>query len=89
MRFELRDGFALPGALLALLVIAALVTGGAYAAMMEDRSSTSVDVGQRAFRAAERGMQDLMGTKTRPYFEDSVGVVGAVDTLGPVTFQMG
>ncbi|MDX1676003.1 MAG: hypothetical protein R3314_14510, partial [Longimicrobiales bacterium] len=47
------------------------------------------DVGQRAFRAAERGMQDLMGTKTRPYFEDSVGVVGAVDTLGPVTFQMG
>ena len=89
MRFEARDGFALPAALLALLVIAALVTGGAYAAMMEDRSSTSVDVGQRAFRAAERGIQDILGTKTRPYFEDSIGAVGTVDTIGPVTFQMG
>lgn len=89
MRFEARDGFALPAALLALLVIAALVTGGAYAAMMEDRSSTSVDVGQRAFRAAERGIQDILGTKKRPYFEDSIGAVGTVDTVGPVTFQMG
>lgn len=89
MRFETRDGFALPAALLALLIIAALVTGGAYRAMMEDRSSASVDFGQLAFHAAERGLQDFLGTKKRPYFEDSVGVVGAVDTIGPVTFALG
>lgn len=87
MRF--RDGFALPGALLALLIIAAMVTGGAYTAMMEGRSSTSVDFSQMAFLAAERGLQDILGTKTRPYFEDDVGPVGAVDTIGPVPFQLG
>ncbi len=85
---RMRDGFALPGAILALLIIAALVTGGAYAAMLEDRSSTSVDFSQKAFLAAERGIQDVLGTKTRPYFE-AIGPVGAVDTIGPVTFAVG
>lgn len=79
-----RDGFALPATLLALVIVGALVTGGVYAAMEHDRSSANSRVGQEAFLAAERGLEDLLGYKNRIYFQDSVGVVGAADTIGPV-----
>ncbi len=85
----MRDGFALPAALLALIVVGGLVTAGAYAAMTEDRSSVNADFGQKAFSAAERGLQDVLGTKTRPYFEDEVGGVGQADTIGPVAITVG
>jgi hypothetical protein len=81
---EHRGGFALPAALLALVVVGALVTGGLYAAMEEDRSSANLEHGSHAFLAAEQGMQQLLGTKTKPYFQDSVGAVGTADTVGPV-----
>lgn len=83
-----REGFALPAALLALIVVGALVTGGMYAAMEEDRSSANVDHGHLAFLAAERGLADVFGTKTRPYFQDEIGPVGAVDTIGPVAITV-
>lgn len=87
-RTALRDGFALPAALLALIVVGGLVTAGAYAAMVEDRSSSNVDFGQKAFIAAERGMQDLLGTRTRPYFE-AIGGIGNADVIGPVAITVG
>ncbi|HUG41497.1 MAG TPA: hypothetical protein VMM12_13500 [Longimicrobiales bacterium] len=83
-----RSGFALPAALLALVIVGALVTGGVYAAMEEDRSSANVQFGQHAFLAAERGLEDLLGTKTRLYFQDTMGVPGTTDTLGPVAVEI-
>ena len=85
---EQRGGFALPAALLALVVVGALVTGGLYAAMEEDRSSANVEHGSHAFMAAEQGMHQLLGTKTKPYFQDSVGAVGTADTVGPVAVSV-
>lgn len=85
----MREGFALPAALLALIVVGGLVTAGAYAAMTEDRSSLNADFGQKAFTAAERGLQDVLGTKTRPYFEEEVGGVGEEDIIGPVAITVG
>lgn len=79
-----RGGFALPAALLALVIVGALVTGGVYAAMEEDRSSANVQHGSHAFMAAQRGLEDLLGIKNRIYFQDSVGAVGQADTIGPV-----
>lgn len=84
----IKDGFALPAALLALVVVGALVTGGVYAAMEEDRASANVDHGHHAFMAAERGLEDIYGTKTRPYFENDVGPVGTADTIGPVAITV-
>jgi type II secretory pathway pseudopilin PulG len=78
-----RNGFALPAALLAMVIVGALVTGGVYAAMQQDRTSANAHHGQAAFMAAERGLDDILGTRTRPYFE-SIGPVGTVDVIGPV-----
>lgn len=83
-----RDGFALPATMLALVIIGALVTGGAYTAMMTDRSSANAATGRQAYLAAERGLEDLLGTKNRIYFEDSVGAPGAVDTIGPFSIKV-
>ncbi|NIP80993.1 MAG: hypothetical protein GWM90_17965, partial [Gemmatimonadetes bacterium] len=79
-----RDGFALPAALLALVIVGALVTGGVYAAMEEDRTSTNAGYSQQAFLAAEWGLEEVLGTLTRPYFEN-MGIVGQADTIGPVS----
>lgn len=89
MGMNRRNGFALPATLLALVVVGALVTGGVYAAMEHDRTSGNADVGQLAFRAAERGLDDLMGTWLRADFEKNVPVVGQVDTVGPVAVTIG
>ena len=82
-----RTGFALPAALLAIVIVGALVTGGVYAAMEEDRSSGNVQFGNHAFLAAERGLEDLMGTKDRPYFQN-MGAVGTADVIGPVAVDI-
>jgi hypothetical protein len=79
-----QDGFALPATMLALVVIGALVTGGLYTAMQNDRGSANAQLGNYAFLAAERGLEDVMGYRTRVYFEDSVGAPGTVDVIGPV-----
>lgn len=83
-----RNGFALPATMLALVVIGALVTGGLYTAMQNDRASASSRMGSYAFMAAERGLEDVMGFKNRIYFEDSVGVAGRADTIGPVPVEV-
>ena len=84
------DGFALPATLLAVVVIGALVTTGLLSAMQADRSSASARIGNHAFLAAERGLEDMMGLKNRIYLEDSVGVAGVgADTVGPVAVTVG
>lgn len=57
-----REGFALPVALLAMMVVGALVTGGFYASSQESRISVSADVASQAFHVAEYGLNEKLGT---------------------------
>lgn len=57
-----RDGFALPVALLAMMVIGAIVTGGFYASSQASRISNSTDLGSQAFYVAEYGLEEKLGT---------------------------
>jgi hypothetical protein len=59
-----RDGFALPFALLAMVVIGAIVTGGFYVASQEGRVSMSSDLGAQGLNAAEYGLETAFGTWT-------------------------
>lgn len=85
----MRDGMALPATLLALVIVAALVTGGLYTAMENDRTSGNAEVGQYALLAAERGLDDLMGTWLRSDFQTNLPTVGSTSTLGPVSVTVG
>jgi hypothetical protein len=57
-----RPGFALAGALLALVVIGAIVTGGFFAASQEGRVGDSTRYAGEAFYLAEAGIQEAVGT---------------------------
>ncbi|MDT8367894.1 MAG: hypothetical protein RQ745_01715 [Longimicrobiales bacterium] len=54
------DGFALPAAILALIVVGVLVTGGFYMARQETRIGTASANSALAFYLAERGVTDVM-----------------------------
>jgi hypothetical protein len=57
-----REGFALPVALMAMVLIGAIVTGGFYAASQENRISLSNDLGALAMYVAEYGLDEVLGT---------------------------
>lgn len=59
---SMREGFALPMALLAMMVIGAIVTGGFYASSQGSQISTSTDLGSQAFYVAEYGLNEALGT---------------------------
>lgn len=61
-RTSLRDGFALPVTIFALVAIGAIVTGGFYVSGQENRISMSTDLGEEAFTVAEYGLQTVLGT---------------------------
>ncbi|MEJ2679336.1 MAG: hypothetical protein P8174_09725 [Gemmatimonadota bacterium] len=84
-----RTGFALPAALLALVIVAALVTGGFLAASHEDQVSSSTRYADQAFLVAERGIQNVIGLKRRQFYEDSIGAIGDSVVLGPDTISVG
>lgn len=54
------QGFALPAAVLSLLVVGVLVTGGFYMAQQEQRIGIAGENAQRALYMAERGMNDVL-----------------------------
>jgi hypothetical protein len=54
---HVRDGFALPAALLAMIVIGAIVTGGFYMSSQAQSVSISTDLGAQAMHVAEYGLQ--------------------------------
>lgn len=58
------EGFVLAAAVLALVVVGALVTGGFYAAHQESRIGYSSQFAADAFLAAERGLNEVIGTWT-------------------------
>lgn len=80
-----RDGFALPVALLAIMVIGAIVTGGFYASSQESRISTSTDLGNQAFYVAEYGLEEAIGT----WGNDNLTAVDTVATLDPEQVSSG
>jgi hypothetical protein len=55
-----RGGFALPVALLALVVVGVLVTGGFYMAQQESRIGIASQNGAMAFYIAEQGMNEVL-----------------------------
>lgn len=56
------DGFALPVALMAIMVIGALVTGGFYASSHDGRTRAGTDLSDQAFHVAEYGLESALGT---------------------------
>lgn len=80
-----RDGFALPVALLAILVIGAIVTGGFYASSQESRVSMSADLGNQAFYVAEYGLEEALGT----WKNDVLAGVTATKAFSPVDVYAG
>lgn len=66
---EERQGFALASAVLALVVVGAIVTGGFYAASQEHEVSTSTRHGMNAFYIAENGLQTVLGTWDKDRYE--------------------
>lgn len=57
-----RDGFALPVAVFALVIVGVLVTGGFYMARQETRIGIASAHAQSAFYMAERGLFHVLGT---------------------------
>lgn len=56
------DGFALPAAIFALVVVGVLVTGGFYLARQETRIGVASQFGTSAFYLAERGLGEVVET---------------------------
>lgn len=67
-RTRREEGFALAAAILAIVVLGALVTGGFFAASQEGRAAMSAYSGTEAFYMAEQGLNELMGTWHRAQF---------------------
>jgi hypothetical protein len=57
-----REGFALAGAVLAMVLVGAIVTGGFYAAHQESQVTRSTELGDLAQYIAETGLETIMGT---------------------------
>ncbi len=74
-----RDGFALPVALLAMIIIGAIVTGGFYASSQEARVSMSTELGAQAFYVAEYGLDQILASGRTADFN---GVVAPEDWGG-------
>jgi len=53
-------GFALPAAVFALVIAAALIVGSTFVARQELRIGTAIEQGTEAFYLAERGMNEVM-----------------------------
>jgi hypothetical protein len=68
-KHEDAEGFAVPAALLALVIVGAVITGGFFIASQASLTSGSADRSRQAFYAAEQGIQQVLGTWTRADFE--------------------
>jgi len=88
---RLREGFALPMALFAMIIIGVIVTGGFYVSSQEHRVSISTDLGAQALNMAEYGLDQAIGTWPSAALGGAVGAVQTFDAL-PVmngTAQLG
>lgn len=60
MDIQTQRGFALPAAVLGLVVVGVLVTGGFFIARQEQRIGSASENGTQAFYVAERGLAETM-----------------------------
>lgn len=78
-----REGFALAAAVLAMLVVGAIVTGGFYAASQESSIAKSTDAGNMAFYIAETGLNATLASAQARTLENMAD--GATDNSGSDT----
>lgn len=64
-----REGFALAAAILGLVIVAAIVTGGFYVASQETQISRSFNAADKALYFAEQGIAEVVGKRKRNEFE--------------------
>lgn len=73
MNTQTERGFALPAAVLGLVVVGVLVTGGFYIARQEQRIGSATENGTQAFYVAERGLAEVMANWSHlTYLTDTV-----------------
>ncbi|HSM35006.1 MAG TPA: pilus assembly PilX N-terminal domain-containing protein [Longimicrobiales bacterium] len=77
-------GFALAGAVFALVIVGALVTAGFFAVSQETRIGYSTQYAADAFFAAERGLNELVGSMPMSFYDDNVAVDAIVK---PAAYQ--
>jgi len=77
-----REGFALAGALLAMVVVGALVTGSFFAASQEHAIGLSARYADQAMYVAEYGAQQAMATVPKSLLDTLHGTM-RIDTLAP------
>jgi hypothetical protein len=94
-----RDGFALAAALLAMVVVGAIVTGGFFAASQEGQIGNSTRRSDEALMIAEAGMNNVLGMKNKVYYDtlafnttivaaNNVKLAVGNDTLGTYTVNV-
>lgn len=82
-----REGFALVGAVLAMLVVGAIVTGGFYAANQQSQVVRSTYLGEMAQYIAETGLEAGMGRTTgRTYSKIDANQDSVIFTNVPVSY---
>lgn len=75
-----REGFALAAAVMALVLIGALVTGGFYIALRDGHVPRSTRYGDEALNIAEHGLNQVVGTWALSRFE-AIAEGGSQDTV--------
>ncbi len=76
-------GFALAAAVFALVIVGALVTAGFFAASQESRIGYSTQYAADAFFAAERGLNELVGSMPTTFYD----AIAADAIVAPAGFQ--
>lgn len=80
-----REGFALAAAVLAMMVVGAIVTGGFYAASQEHKIALSSDAGDLALYIAETGLNSRLGSTVATQYEAIAAGDTAIQTIETVT----
>jgi hypothetical protein len=75
-----REGFALAGAVLAMVLVGAIVTGGFYAAHQESQVTRSNELGDLAQYIAEQGLESVVAS-TNANTLNALAISGGPDTL--------
>jgi hypothetical protein len=83
-----REGFAMVGAVLAMVLVGAIVTGGFYAAHQETQVTRSTELGDLAQYIAEQGMETVIGT-TNATALDAMAMNTATTVANAVNVQYG
>lgn len=84
-----RDGFALPVALIAMMVIGAIVTAGFYASSHGRRAAQDVDLDAEALYLAEYGLDQVLGTWARDSVLRALATTGRDGDLGARVVRSG